>query len=69
VSLDDGSGETFQFFHPGTLNDGESAPFGTSATNNRLNISAVVAPTNTFSAGAITRNKKKGTAILTATVC
>jgi hypothetical protein len=61
-------GDTFQFFHPGTLNDGESAPFAPSAENNRLNISAVVGPTNTFSVGAIKRNKKKGTATLTATV-
>jgi hypothetical protein len=61
-------GDTFQFLHPGTLNDGVSAPFSTSATDNRLNISAVVTPTNTFSVGAITRNKKKGTATVTATV-
>ena len=34
----------------------------------RLNISAVLVPTNTFSLSPITRNKKKGTASLTATV-
>lgn len=32
--------------------------------NYRLNISAVINPTNSFSPGAITRDKKKGTATL-----
>jgi hypothetical protein len=34
----------------------------------RLNVSAVVEPTNTFSFGQMTRNKKKGTATLTLAV-
>jgi hypothetical protein len=34
----------------------------------QLDVSAVVTPTNTFTLGAITRNKKKGIATITATV-
>jgi hypothetical protein len=52
---------------PGGLADGDSGSFST-FPNARLNITAVVAPSNAFSLGAITRNKKKGTATLTANV-
>jgi hypothetical protein len=53
---------------PGNLADGASGTFISAVVERRLNISAVVNPTNTFTLGAITRNKKKGTATLTATV-
>ncbi len=55
----------------GDLSDGSSGTFtsGNPATpDNRLNISAVVNPTNTFTLGSITRNRKKGTATLTVNV-
>jgi hypothetical protein len=45
--------------------NGESGTFDLPVTDRHLNISAVVAPTNTFALGATTRNKKKGTATLT----
>jgi hypothetical protein len=60
-----GGGET----HPirnGNLADGESGLFTTAA--NRLNISAVVSPSNLFTFGTVKRNKKKGTATLTVSV-
>jgi hypothetical protein len=46
------------------LADGLSAPFPTAVADRRLNIEAVVTPTNTFALGEVTRNKKKGTAAL-----
>jgi hypothetical protein len=52
----------------GNLADGESGDFGTTTPFFRVNITAVVAPTNTFSFGDVTRNKKKGTATLTVDV-
>jgi len=52
------------FFHEGDLADGASAQFFFNG-GSRLNISAVVSPTNTFSLARTQRNKKKGTAILT----
>lgn len=51
----------------GTLADGQSGDFNT-GSNQRLNISAVVAPANAFTLGDVRRNKKKGTAILTVDV-
>ena len=54
-------------FFTGDLADGEQDTF-TQFTNNRVNISAVITPTNTFTLGAATRNKKKGTATIAATV-
>jgi hypothetical protein len=53
---------------PGNLADGASGTFIPAGVERRLNISAVVNPTNTFTLGAITRNKKKGTATTTVTV-
>ena len=50
------------------LADGQTGTFVVEAAAVRLNISAVLEPTNTFTLGAITRNKKKGTATLTADV-
>jgi hypothetical protein len=48
--------------------DGASGDFSTSVANNRLNISAEISPTNAFTLGAVTRNKKKGTATVAVTV-
>ncbi len=52
----------------GDLADGASADFGAGDPALRINATAVVEPTNTFTLGAITRNKKKGTATLMANV-
>jgi hypothetical protein len=52
----------------GNLADGESGDFGSSTPFFRVNITAVVAPTNTFGFGSVTRNKKRGTATLTVNV-
>src|SRR5262249_49989473 len=55
-------GETdLESFSDGGL--GENVTFFTTAAK-RLNVSAVVEPTNTFTLGAVTRNTKKGTATL-----
>ena len=56
---------TYQTRLPSNLNDGESgafSPFG--PTPYRLNVTALFNPTNTFTSGGVTRNKKKGTATL-----
>ena len=60
-------GESLIRIEPG-LADGQTGTFAPEAANARLNISAVLEPTNTFELGAITRNKNKGTATLEATV-
>lgn len=52
----------------GDLPDGASDSFSSATSPNRPNISAVLNPTNTFALGAITRNKKKGTATITVNV-
>jgi len=49
--------------HSPALADGDQAPFGPDG-GDRVNISAVINPTNSFIPGAVTRNKKKGTASL-----
>jgi hypothetical protein len=51
----------------GDLGDGQSGDFSPN-TERRANITAVLAPTNTFTLGEATRNKKKGTATITANV-
>jgi hypothetical protein len=57
------------FFSTGRdLADGQSGPIGGPSPNFRLNIAAVVTPTNSFTLGAVIRNKKKGTATITASV-
>ena len=56
-----------RFQYPGDLPDGGSAPFTVSmppGSDFRLNISAVVAPSNSFTLGTVRRNKKRGTATL-----
>ena len=50
--------------HTPSLADGGFADFAIGSANNRLNVSAVVNPSNTFVLGAVTRHKKKGTASL-----
>lgn len=44
------------------LADGQSAAFVPGSPNRSLNVSAVVSPSNLFTLGAVTRNKKNGTA-------
>jgi hypothetical protein len=51
----------------GDLADGASGAFSPDP-GSRLNVTAVVSPTNAFSFGTTTRNKKKGTATLTVNV-
>jgi hypothetical protein len=46
------------------LADGEQGAFDDDDPEFRVNISAVINPTNSFTPGAVTRNKKKGTATL-----
>jgi len=47
------------------LADGQSGAFAPSAPFYRVNITAVFEPSNSFTLGAVSRNKKKGTATLT----
>jgi len=61
------AGESFIQLAPG-LADGQTGPFVLAADPLRLNISAVIEPTNTFALGQITRNRKRGTATVEATV-
>jgi hypothetical protein len=53
---------------PGDLADGASGDFNINSPNHRVNATAEVVPTNTFTLGTLTRNKKKGTATDTASV-
>jgi hypothetical protein len=62
------TGETYPRFAGGTLSDGSSADFTVFSGDRRLNVSAVIEPTNTFSVGAAALNKKKGTATVPVTV-
>jgi hypothetical protein len=52
----------------GNLADGEEDDFAVYPVDRRLNITAVFVPSNSFTLGGITRNKKKGTATLTVNV-
>jgi hypothetical protein len=57
------------WFHTGHLADGDSAGFTEVSVNNyRLNLEAVVQPSNAFSLGAFQRNRKKGTGMLAVNV-
>jgi hypothetical protein len=59
------AGSTVYQWNP-ALADGSTAPQNTTFPNSELGFNAdVEKPSNTFSLGAITRNKKKGTATLT----
>ena len=60
-------GETY-FRRAGSLPVGAQGTFELFSGDRRLNVSAVVDPVNTITLGAITRNKKKGTALLPVTV-
>jgi hypothetical protein len=60
-------GESYPF-HSGDLADGQSASFTDTQLGDRLNISAVVVPSNGFSIGAVQRSRKSGTATLTVSV-
>ena len=60
------TGESY-FRRSGNLADGTGGDFTLFNMDRRLNISAQVEPTNTFTVGAITRNKKKGTATVAIT--
>jgi hypothetical protein len=56
-------------FRNGNLPNGGDGDFTVDpSTNKRLNLSAVVTVTNSFTVGAVARNKKKGTATVTATL-
>jgi hypothetical protein len=55
----------FAYARVGDLPDGQAETFILDALNVLYNVSAVVDPTNAFTLGAITRNKKKGTANVT----
>jgi hypothetical protein len=56
-------------FRMGNLLDGDIGDFSVDANpNKRLNLSAVVAVSNSFTVGAIARNKKKGTATVAVTL-
>jgi hypothetical protein len=56
------------FYYLGDLADNASAAFTSYTLGFRLNIQAVVSPTNAFSIVGTQRNKKKGTATLTVNV-
>lgn len=52
----------------GNLADGSQGIFELRANDSRLNVSAVINPTNSVTVGTITRNKRKGTAVVPVTV-
>lgn len=51
----------------GDFADGDGAIFANTAPNFRINITADLDPSHKFALGAVTRNKKRGTATLTGT--
>jgi hypothetical protein len=59
-------GDSF-LYSVGNLGNGDSGVFA-SSPDNRLNVSAVFDPQNTFTVGATVLNKQKGTATLTLTL-
>ena len=56
------------FNRTGSMSLGEEASFSGPATGSRVNVSAVLAPSNTVALGATALNKKKGTATLSLTL-
>jgi hypothetical protein len=50
------------FFDGGNLADGATGPIASPNSNARLNISATVEPTNSFTLGGLTRHRNRGTA-------
>jgi hypothetical protein len=61
------SGPGEDAFRSGNLADDAFGDFTVGSMNRRINASAVLEPTNSFTVGGITRNKKNGTATLTLT--
>jgi len=64
----DAPSEPSLLFRIGNMADGDVEAFAPSFAGVRLNISAVFEPSNTFTLGKVRRNRRKGTATLTATV-
>jgi hypothetical protein len=65
----DAPGEKYQALPMSDIQDGQTGQFFPAGTTNfRLDISAVFVPSNAFTLGAVTRNKKKGTATITVSV-
>ena len=64
----DAAGDSGMFFRAGDLADGESGDFTPFAVEVRLNVTAVVEPTNAFTLGKAKLNKRKGIAKLPADV-
>jgi hypothetical protein len=63
------AGDPGYIYRDGNLTDGTNGAFTSPGFPGfRLNISAVVTPTNSFTVGTVKRNKKKGTATLTLNV-
>lgn len=60
----DAPGDSLLDLDPGNLADGESGTFGPEQ-DFRINISAMVTPTNSISFGKVKRNENKGTAKIT----
>jgi hypothetical protein len=52
-------------WHNGSLGNGEMAPFGSSVADRLLNVAATFTPQNKFTVASVTRNRKRGTAIVT----
>jgi hypothetical protein len=53
------------YLHPGALSDGQAATSTTTTlTDARTNISAILDPSNSFTFTGVTRDKRRGTAIL-----
>lgn len=62
------TGDSYLFINNSDLADNSSAAFTDTQPNDRLNVSAVLVPSNAFSLGAVLRSKKHGTATLTVTL-
>lgn len=63
------AGDPGYIYRDGNLTDGSNGAFTSPGFPGfRLNISAVVTPTNSFTVGTVKRNKRKGTAALTLNV-
>jgi hypothetical protein len=55
-------------FRAGDLSDGQVGDFGSEQADVRLNVAAVLQPTNSFTFGGVVRDKSSGTARLTVNV-
>ena len=63
VFIASGMGTTEIYIRSGTLSDGETGTFDQVSSSNRVNVSAVVEPSNVFTLGRLGRNTRKGTAV------